>query len=217
FPVDPRIQDTVEEAVRAFTELGAVVEPVDFKLEYSHDELTEMWCNLLGISTYDILEEFAASGNDLRALTPQDLSPVLLKYADNVPNRTMSEWLDAQKMRTHVLNRFVDVFADYDLVASPTLAAMPVKNEVSGETYAPTEINGVTINSPIGCCTTYRTHSTHDPRASVAAGLVEGLRGGLRVTGRKAPDEDIMAAISSFEKPRPRAKHYEAVCNLEQN
>src|SRR5699024_11697394 len=98
FPVDPRIQATVEEAARAFTELGALVEPVEFKLEYSHNELTEMWCNLLAISSYDTLQEFAASGNDIRELTPQDLSPVLLEYDDKVPNRTMSKWMYDQKM-----------------------------------------------------------------------------------------------------------------------
>lgn len=215
FPVDPRIQATVEEAARAFTELGALVEPVEFKLEYSHNELTEMWCNLLAISSYDILEEFAASGNDLRELTPQDLSPVLLEYADKVPTRTMSEWLHDQKMRTHVLNRFVDVFADYDLVVSPTLAAMPVKNEVSGETYGPTEINGEPINSSIGWCMTYLTNFTGNPSASVPAGLVDGLPVGLMVMGRKAADEHVMAAIAAFEQARPWVKQYDAVWNRE--
>lgn len=215
FPVDPRIQATVEEAARAFTELGALVEPVEFKLEYSHNELTEMWCNLLAISSYDILQEFAASGNDIRELTPQDLSPVLLEYADKVPTRTMSEWLHDQKMRTRVLNRFVDVFADYDLVVSPTLAAMPVNNEVSGETYGPTEINGEPINSSIGWCMTYLPNFTGNPSASIPAGLVDGLPVGLMVMGRKAADEDVIAAIATFEQDRPWVKQYDAVWNRE--
>ena len=215
FPVDPRIQSTVQDAANVFTELGAEVEHVDFNMEYSHHDLSEMWCNLLAILAYDILESFAQNGNDLRELTPQDLSPALLKYVDNVPNRTMSEWLDDQKMRTHILDSFIDVFSTYDLVVSPTLAAMPVKNALSGETFGPTEINGEPINPSIGWCMTYLTNFTGNPSASVPAGMVDGLPVGMMVIGRKAADEDVMAASGAFEQARPWASHYEAVWNRE--
>ncbi|WJJ14593.1 hypothetical protein P9990_25735 (plasmid) [Prescottella equi] len=43
FPAERKVRDTVDDAVRVFEELGAIVEPVDFEIAVSQRELSDMW------------------------------------------------------------------------------------------------------------------------------------------------------------------------------
>jgi amidase/aspartyl-tRNA(Asn)/glutamyl-tRNA(Gln) amidotransferase subunit A len=112
-------------------------------------------------------------------------------------------------LRTEVYDAFQSVFQDYDLIASPTLACMPVANATNGDTMGPTHVCGEEVDPLIGWCLTYLVNFTGHPAASIPAGLVDGLPVGLHLIGRRYADAAVLAAAAALERARPWAQHYE--------
>jgi amidase/aspartyl-tRNA(Asn)/glutamyl-tRNA(Gln) amidotransferase subunit A len=208
FPVEKEVRDTVDDAVRVFEELGAIVEPVDFKIGVPQRELSDMWSRVTAFGVHETLALLAADGLDLRSETPQELPTSMMHWVDMVPSLTADDLIRDQRMRTHIYDRFADVFATYDYVVAPTLACMPVLNGTDGETQGPSQINGEAVDPLIGWCMTYFTNFTGNPSASVPAGLSSGLPVGMLVMGRKHDDAGVMATIAAFEQARPWSQYY---------
>ena len=102
------------------------------------------------------------------------------------------------------------MFADYDLLVTPTLAAMPVDNaEEPGATVGPSEVEGGAVDELIGWCMTYFTNFTGHPSASVPAGMADGLPVGMQLIGGRYADTDVLAASAAFERLRPWQAAYE--------
>jgi amidase len=117
-----------------------------------------------------------------------------------------------QALRTLVFDAIQAVFADYDLLVSPTVGVLPVPNaDVPGETVGPSEINGVEVDPLIGWTLTYAINFTGHPAASVPAGLAEGLPVGMQIVGRLGADVDVLAASAAVERVRPWTDAY-ALC-----
>jgi amidase/aspartyl-tRNA(Asn)/glutamyl-tRNA(Gln) amidotransferase subunit A len=91
----------------------------------------------------------------------------------------------------------------YDLIVSPTLAAMPVDNASDGDTKGPSHVDGVAVDPLIGWCLTYLTNFSGHPSASIPAGLSNGLPVGMHLIGRRYGDGDVLAAAAAFERVRP--------------
>ena len=87
-------------------------------------------------------------------------------------------------MRTEIFDAMQAVFADYDLLIHPTVAALPVPNADDGNTVGPSEIEGVEVDPLIGWCLTYFANFTGHPAASIPAGLADGLPVGMQIIGR---------------------------------
>jgi amidase len=101
------------------------------------------------------------------------------------------------------------VYENFDLLITPTLSVMPVKNaEEPGTTVGPSQVNGVEVDEYIGWCMTYFANFTGHPAASIPAGMVEGLPVGMQILGRRYADSDVIAASGAFEKLRPWTDSY---------
>ena len=125
----------------------------------------------------------------------------------------MLDLLRDQALRTEVLDAIEPVFADHDLLVTPTLGCLPVPNaEVAGETFGPSEIDGIEVDESIGWTLTYPFNFTGHPAASAPAGLAHGrLPVGLQIVGRHRADADVLAASAALERRRPwRDSH--AIC-----
>jgi amidase len=106
-------------------------------------------------------------------------------------------------VRTEIYDVIQGVFADYDLIAGPTLSALPVDNRDDGNTVGPSEVEGVAVDELIGWCPTYLVNYTGHPAASVPAGMADGLPVGMQLIGRRYADADVLAASAAFERIRP--------------
>ena len=115
-----------------------------------------------------------------------------------------------QAIRSEVYDAIQSVFATYDLIVTPTLAAMPVENRDDGNTVGPSEVNGEPVDPLIGWCLTYPINFTGHPAASIPAGEVDGLPVGMQIIGRRYADADVLAASAAFEALRPWADRYRA-------
>lgn len=209
FPVEPAIVETCREAIKAFEAAGAVVEEVDFGIKRHHLELAELWCKLILPLNIVSFETFKAHGIDLLADHRDDFPPQFLDWIDRAYGMSLLEHLNNMKVRTEINDAVQAVLDNHDLIVSPTLAALPVKNGTDGNTLGPAEINGEKVERLIGWCMTYFFNFTGNPAASIPAGLAPGnLPVGLQIVGRRYADADVFAASAMLERIRPWADSY---------
>ncbi len=102
FPVEKQVRDVVDDAVRAFEDLGAVVEPIDFGFTVSQGELSDMWSRVTAFGVYETLASLAANGVDLRSETPSELPESMMHWVDLVPTLGVDDLIRDQRMRTSV-------------------------------------------------------------------------------------------------------------------
>jgi amidase len=209
FPVDPRVTEVVGQAVAELERAGARVETVDLRLPADQFELGELWCRLIAPLNVDTLDGLAAEGIDLLGEHRGDLPAPFLRWMDEAQETSMRQYSGYQVTRTQVFDMVQSVFADFDLLVTPTLACLPVVNAANrGETLGPSEVNGVAVDPSIGWCLTYPVNFTGHPAASVPAGLADGLPVGMQVIGRLGADADVLAAAAAVEQVRPWDIHY---------
>lgn len=208
FPVDPRVAETVKRAVSAFSEAGAHVEEIKLGIRYSQRELSDLWMRLMMPLNLGTIEATKAGGLDLLRDHRGDFPPEYLHWIELGLKMSAADQRRDQEMRTHVYDAFQNAFTTYDLVITPTVASLPVKNESGGNTHGPREINGEEVDQGIGWCLTYPLNFTGHPAASIPAGLVDGLPVGMQIIGRRYADADVLAASAMFEQLRPWADSY---------
>jgi amidase len=208
FPVDRRVAAVVADAVRVFEEAGAHVEEVSLGIQRDQRELSDLWCRLIMPINVATIEGLKAQGFDLRGELRDDLPPEYHHWLDIGYELTALDIARDQVMRTEIFDAFQRVFADYDLIVSPTLASLPVLNGDDGNTVGPREVEGVEVDPLIGWCLTYFANFTGHPAASIPAGLADGLPVGMHITGRSGADADVLAASAAFERLRPWSDSY---------
>jgi amidase len=204
FPVDRRIASVVAEAVRAFEEAGAHVEEVSIELPYDHLELADLWSRHIMLLNVGTFENFKDNGVDLMRDHADDFPPKYRRWIEVGYGQTMPQVLADYGMRSTVYDAVAGVFADHDLLVTPTVAALPVKNAlVAGDTVGPSEIEGVEVEELIGWCMTFFTNFSGHPAASIPAGMADGLPVGMQIIGDRWSDGDVLAASATFERLRP--------------
>ncbi len=209
YPVDPGIAGVVEDAVKAFEEAGARVIEVDIDIDIDQRELADLWCRLIMPLSLDAFAGLKSGGLDILGEHRSDLPPEFLHWADHVAAMSAMDYFDDNSKRTVVYDALQQVMGSHDLLVSPTLATMPVKNLTNGETRGPTEIEGIEVDPLIGWCMTYFTNFTGHPAISVPAGLHEGLPVGMQIMGRRSADMSVLAAAAAFERVKPWEHIYE--------
>lgn len=209
FPVESGVRRVAGEAVQALRDAGAIVEPVKLGLDMSQRDLSDMWARALMPSTIQALDMFKQTGLDLLRDAPDDLPPQLRNWIERTRDMSVREWFDDQAMRTVVYDKIQAVLADHDLLAHPTLAALPTPNSTDGNSLGPTHIEGEEVDPAIGWCLTYVTSFTGHPAISVPAGLENGLPVGLHLVGRHHADDVVVGAAAALERVRPWRSYFQ--------
>lgn len=204
FPIDRRITAVIEHAVRVFEQAGAHVEEIELGIERDQRELSDLWCRLIMPLNVAGIEGLKAGGIDVT----DDLPPQYREWLDRAYDFKALDIARDQAMRTEIFDAFQNAFSRYDLIAGPTLCALPVENGSDGNTVGPTEIEGVAVDPLIGWCPTYLVNYTGHPAASIPAGMADGLPVGMQLIGRTYADADVLAASAAFERLRPWRDSY---------
>jgi amidase len=209
YPVEAGVAGLVAEAVRGFTDAGATIEEVEVGIKRPQHELSDTWNRLMMPLNISGLEGLKSVGIDLMRDHPEDLPPEYRRWIEvGYGLSAMDVWND-QIVRTEIYDAIESVLQRYELLVTPTLACMPVKNATDGNTLGPSQINGEEVDPLIGWCLTYLTNFSGHPSASIPAGLVDGLPVGMQIIGRRAADVDVLAASAAFEKVRPWTDAYQ--------
>lgn len=203
YPVDPRVAEVVKRAVAAFTDAGAIVEEVKVGIKLDQKALSDLWYRLMMPLNLGAFETHRFFGRDLLRDHRDDFPPEYLRWIELGEKMTAADQRRDQVLRSGIYDAVQSVFANHDLLVTPTLATLPVKNEKGGNTHGPSEVNGVAVDQGIGWCLTYPFNFTGHPAASIPAGLADGLPVGMQIVGRRHRDVDVFAASAAFERLRP--------------
>lgn len=214
YPVDPEVASVIDSAVKLFEQAGATVEIVSLGLKRTHKELSDLWHRVVSLSSVGFLEGFKEAGLDILKDHPDALPQEVVHWVEKVKSLSVIDLLKDQQMRTEVYDAIQNVFNNYDLLVTPTLASLPVDNNDNGNTVGPTSINGEEIDPLIGWCMTYFTNFSGHPSASIPAGLSSTqLPVGMQIIGNRFADLDVIKASATFEKLKPWHDTYKIVEN----
>ena len=137
FPGRPRIATVVEAAVRAFEQAGAQVEPVKLGIKRPQRELSDAWSRLMMPLNLGALDQVKAGGLDLLRDHRFDFPPEYLHWLEVGRTMTISDLNRDQAIRSEVYDALQAVFARYDLIVTPTVAALPVEKVRVAPLHAP--------------------------------------------------------------------------------
>ncbi|MBM3517037.1 MAG: amidase, partial [Alphaproteobacteria bacterium] len=183
---------------------GARVEPVKLGIKRSQRELSDLWCRMVQPIGNRAFAGLKAAGHDLLKDHRGDFPPEYLHWVEIGQRMTAEDFYRDLEMRTEIYDAIQGVLNRYDLLVTPTLACLPVKNTNDGNTMGPKEINGEAVDPLIGWCMTYFVNFSGHPAASIPAGLSpEKLPVGMQIIGRRYADSDVLAASAAFERLRP--------------
>jgi amidase len=204
FPVEPAVSEVVVQAAHALEEAGAHVEEVAFRLPRDQRELSDLSFRLLIPANVQAIETLKAMGVDLVGEHRDQLPPQYLRWLQQGYRLTALDVSRDQEIRTEMFEAIQEVFVDHDLLITPTLACLAVKNADDGNTVGPSIINGVPVDELVGWCLTYPVNFTGHPAASVPAGLAAGaLPVGMQIIGRRHADKSVLCASAVLERVRP--------------
>lgn len=203
FAVQPEIAETARSAAFALCEAGAEVQHVDIRLPCSQGELAALWRRQIGILYADMFDSFRAAGMDFLSDAGDDVPDAVREAAHYGSAALALEAKKDDRLRTTILQTLEEVFAEFDLLMSPTLSCPPPINGTDGNTLGPAEVAGRAVERCIGWCLTHLVNFTGHPAASAPSGLLDGLPTGVQIIGRRFADGQVLAAGRALEQVRP--------------
>jgi aspartyl-tRNA(Asn)/glutamyl-tRNA(Gln) amidotransferase subunit A len=187
--VDPEVDTLVRQAVRAFEELGAVVEEVSCGFADSYDMIRCMWS----------AHEAGIYGAYLREWRDR-MDPGLVACIEDGARYSMGDYVEMRGRKLAHWDSVRPLFEEFDLLLTPSLsvAAFPVGrlNPESWPQHAWDWLPWASFSYPF--------NFTGQPAASVPAGFTPGgLPVGLQIVGRRFADLTVLQASAAFEQARP--------------
>ena len=187
--VDPEVAEVTSRAAHVYEELGCTVDETSLDFGSAWD-------------TYDTLTR-AGSFRGYGAVLEQHgdlLTDYVRKRIVGGASVTGAEYAGALGQRDRLKAQVADLFDEYDLLLSPTMAVpgFPV-----GE--PPTKIGGREVDGSRGFSPfTFPINVAGHPAASVPCGFSsDGMPIGLHIVGRRLDEENVIAASAAFERVRP--------------
>lgn len=212
FPVDDRVREVVDDAVREFEVAGATVDEVDIEFNTSHDEITDRWMRQIGVFYAEMAANFADGGLIDLLDNREELAPEFAALLDRGNDLGAVEFKQDDVARSDIFQTVQSILGDYDLLVTPTLAVPPIENATDGTTLGPTQINGEEVDPSLGFCLTHPVNDTGHPAASIPAGFTDDdLPIGMQIIGRRFDDASVLAASGTFERIKPWQHKYEEV------
>jgi len=193
--VDPEVLEVTSKAAQVFEELGCHLEDSDLVLDSPYD-------------AYGPIYEFNAYASYGQYLEGQgeQMTGFARDFIEAGAKVTAVHYARALDLIDRLKVQMTDLFEDYDLLLSPTLAlpAIPVgefPEEIAGRPVYPHRYFSF---HPF----TYPINAIGHPAATVPAGFSsDGLPIGLHIVGRKGAEETVIAASAAFERARPWIQH----------
>lgn len=202
--VDPEVADAVARGVDQFTRLDWEVTEITRKLGVRNPEALFMYL-VPATLAYDY-------GAKLRKWRDQ-FSPSFVKFIEAGKGLGSRDFLKARHGCRKLFVEFQRLLTEYDLLVTPTLAALPF--EASLEHTFPAQIAGKNV-SPIGWMPfTYPFNMTGHPAASVPCGFSKAhLPIGMQLVGPYRDDLRVLQAARGFEEVAPWQDHVPPVARL---
>lgn len=196
YVIDPAVRRVMERAVAALVRHGCVVEEVRLGLEEGKKLVVETFTKLWAV-------HFAAHFEGLLE-QEEELSKGFVATIRYGQRFSAVDYKRLEQPRSLVYERMEKVFADYDLLITPTLAVPPFLHD-----QPPKEIDGKPINPYNDWMLTSIFNLTGHPAASIPAGFTpEGLPVGMQIVGPRFGDEKVLQFARMFEQTVAERRPY---------
>ena len=210
FEVEEEVKNTVRQAAFAFAGAGHEVREVHFDFRHTAREFSEQWCRGITVDCALELNHEKERGNDLLKDHGEDFPEEFIYYKEICDRLTIEDLYRFNLARTDILDNFEKKFDEYDLIISPVMCCLPVKNAAGGDTKGPETVNGKPVESLVGWCETFLVNFVGYPSAAVPAGLAENnLPVGMQIIGRRFEEGTVLKASKIFESLRPWRDNYQ--------
>jgi aspartyl-tRNA(Asn)/glutamyl-tRNA(Gln) amidotransferase subunit A len=189
--VDPEVAEVVQDAVRAFEELGAKVEQVKCGFADSHEMIRVLWA----------AHEAGIYGEHLPKWRDR-MDPGLVACIEDGYRCSMEQYIQMRGRKYAYCDSVRPLFEKYDLLLTPSLsvAAFPVMR-LNPEHWPQHVWDWIPWAS-----FSYPFNFTGQPASTVPCGFTPaGLPVGLQIVGRLRDDLTVLQASAAFEKARPWA------------
>ena len=191
--VDPEVVEVTSNAAHVFEELGCSVEESDLTL---HSPFDAFW-TIFSANAY-------ASFGALLENQADQLTDYVRQCIEHGAMVSGADYAKALGYVDRLKSQMADLFEDYDLLLSPTMAvpAFPVGQ-------SPTKIGGKEIQPFWGFLPfTFPINMIGHTAASIPCGFsTDGMPIGLHVVGRRGGEETVIAASAAFERAKPWIQH----------
>lgn len=199
FDVAESVRDVTDDAVDDLASVVAHVDRTDPPYDGALSDLRYAFTQLstvLFASLVDGLEHDGLIGDGDREKLSSSVQ-MLLQIGEGSDALAYKQ---ADRPRTAFYDAVESVFAEYDLLVTPTAAVPPFEHGRDG----PQDVDGEAVANPVlDWCFTWPFNLTGHPAASIPAGFVDGLPVGLQVVGPRHADETVLAASAALERVRP--------------
>jgi amidase/aspartyl-tRNA(Asn)/glutamyl-tRNA(Gln) amidotransferase subunit A len=204
FAVDAAVAARVDDCVDALREAELRIDDVELALPLDQDELSALWCREVGAIYLEMFDGMAHGGLDLLRDFADDIPAEIHAMVEAARRLTVLDLRRDEMARSRLWRSIQQLFADYDVLLSPTLSALPVTNSENGSTLGPATVDGRPVERCIGWCLTHPFNFTGHPAASIPAGLTpQGLPVGLQVVAGRFMDEIVISVCRHVELARP--------------
>ena len=191
-PVDPAVRALVERALRVLQDdLGALVDQVEMRLPDTFQYFMDFWGPQFALAVDGLAE--AIPGFDVSTLWP-----FVLECAEHGRSRSAVDLVNtATVTRGQITQAFADVFADYDLLVTPTIP-VPATAHPRESDDALTRAGGA-----LHMLTEPPSHAAL-PAVTVNCGFTpDGLPAGLQFIGPWRADGAILQAAAAYQSATP--------------
>jgi aspartyl-tRNA(Asn)/glutamyl-tRNA(Gln) amidotransferase subunit A len=182
-----------EAAVAMLAELGAVVEPMEDDFENTEPVWLVLTQSFWNARFRRYVPEFGAR-----------MSTTLLRQMDDGAHYSATELQEAMFARTRIYREIQGWFAQYDMIATPTLARTALA--IDHDFFAPIQIDGESTDTVRKAWYPY-THPFNlsgNPAVTLPCGWAgDGLPVGLQLVGPRLGDARLLRAAALFEASRP--------------
>ena len=207
FPVEKEMLERTKDAAMRLKELGHDVQEIGFPFHEDLQKVVNSWLLSISFDTAIELKLWKSEGKDLLKDHKDELSESFIHWNKQIYESNEQDLYEFNKIRTSVLDAFLAVFEEFDLVLSPVTACLPVKN--ADDTLGPEEINGIKVDRNIGFAETLLVNFIGYPAASVPCGFSsEGLPIGLHVIGKKWHDKEVLRLSKQMQDRWPWRNAY---------
>lgn len=185
--VDPAVAALVDQGVRRFEALGAVVEEVELQLEDPIAIMRPLWSVALAMAVAP-----------MRAEQRELLDPPLLALAEEGFKLSAIEYRQLERARETFARRMCMLHQNYDLLLTPQLAVAAF--EAGREVPSGSARTRWWEWSPF----TYPFNLSQQPAATVPCGFTRaGLPVALQLVGDKFADTKVLRAARAYETTHP--------------
>ncbi len=201
FPVATAIEDVVEDAVSDLADAtSSTVHRPDIDFGLSLEELVAPKYQNWGPVHTAVLAERVEEEHGIDLTDhPDVLGESFVESAEEGYEIDAVSYKCVNDIHTEIYDEVQDVFAEYDLLVTPTLSVSRVENGTIG----PETIDGESVDPSTDWFLTFPFNFGGPPALSVPAGTVDGFPVGLQIVGQRFADDLVLAAGAALERARP--------------